>query len=98
MAGRTNSAAHTKAVAQVQQGMRQLTRGLRLMAKGIVREAESAARGRRRTASPGRRIHGQYIGLIRNMPARDKAKVRAVHAEQGVEAAIKVAREMRRAG
>jgi hypothetical protein len=96
MRGRTNSAAHTRAISKVQEGLRQVTRGLQLLTKEILKEVKSTARGGRRTPSPGRRLHGRYIGLIRNLPVRAKAKVRAVRAKKGVEAAIKMAEELRR--
>ncbi len=83
------------AVTTVQEGLRQLSQGLRLLTREILKEAESALCGSPRPPSPGRRIHGQYIGLIRNMAAKDKARVRAIHAKKGVEAAIKLARELR---
>ncbi len=95
MPGKDNSPAHAKAVTTVQEGLRQLSQGLRHLTREILREAESVARGPHRPPSPGRRVHGQYIGLIRNMAAKDKAKVRALHAKKGVEAAIKMARELR---
>jgi hypothetical protein len=79
-------------------GLHQLTRGLRLLTREIVKEANGTARGRRHKPSPGRRLHGQYIGLIRTLPLRKKAMVRAVHAKKGVEAAIRMAREMRHSG
>ncbi len=96
MPGRDNSPALANAVTAVQEGLRQLSQGLRLLTREILKEAESVVRGRHRPPSPGRRIHGQYIGLIRNMAAKDKAKVRAIHAKRGVEAAIKMALELRR--
>jgi hypothetical protein len=96
MAAGSYSAARTKAVAHVQAGIRQLSRGLRLLTREILKEVNGASRGRRHKPSPGRRLHGQYIGLIRNLSVRKKAMVRAVHAKKGVEAAIRMAREMRR--
>jgi hypothetical protein len=89
-----NSAAHARAVTEVQRGIHQLSRGLRLLAREVISEAKSS--GRRRKPSPGRRLHGQYIGLIRNLSLRKKAMVRAIHAKKGVEAAIRMARELRR--
>jgi hypothetical protein len=91
-----SSAAHARAVNQVQEGMRQLHRGLRLLANDVISEAKSTARVRRHKPSPGRQLHGQYIGLIRNLSTRKKAQVRAVRTRNGVEAAIRKAREMRR--
>ncbi len=98
MTASKNSAAHLKAVAEVRNGLRTLTRGLQHLTREILKEAESAAQGPRRLPSPGRRIQGQYIGLIRNMAAVDRAKVHAIHAKKGVEAAITMARKLRHSG
>ncbi len=85
------------AIGMVQDGLRRLTRGLRILTREIAEQAELGVKARNHAPSPGRRIHGQYIGLIRNLAAVDKAKVRAIHAKKGVEAAIKMARELRHA-
>ena len=95
MAGRRGSTAHRTAVREIKAGLRSLMRGLRRLAKEAQKEAPRRP-GSRRKVSPGRRIHGRYIGLIRNLPVRAKAKVRAVRARKGVEAAIKMAQELRR--
>lgn len=95
MQGTHNSTGHIHAVQEVRAGLRQLARGLRQLTREIQRQAESAANGRNHPPSPGRRIHGRYIGLIRNMAAGDRTKVRAVHARWGVEAAIKLALQLR---
>jgi len=94
MAGRPTSSAQKSAVREIQAGLRALARGFRLLAKETSKKAMTRRTGRR--VSPGRRIHGRYIGLIRNMTAQDKAKVRAIHAKKGVEAAIKMALGLRR--
>ena len=95
MAGRRGSTRHRKAIREIQAGLRTLMRGLKLLAKQARKEGERRS-GSRRMVSPGRRVHGRYIGLIRNLPLREKAKVRAARAKQGVEAAIKMAEELRR--
>ena len=94
MADRPTSSAQTSAVREIQAGLRTLARGFRLLARETAKEAKP--KRTRRKVSPGRRIHGRYIGLIRNLPLREKAKVRAVRAKNGVEAAIKMAEELRR--
>jgi hypothetical protein len=86
----------SRAVKEVQAGLNRLSRGLRMLAREIIREARRAGRVRNARVSPGRRRHGRYIGLIRNLPAREKSQVRAVRAKKGVDAAIKVAMEIRR--
>jgi len=86
----------SRAVKEVQAGLNRLSRGLRMLAREIIREAERAGKARSHRVSPGRRRHGRYIGLIRNLPVRVKAQVRAVHAKKGVDAAIKMALTMRR--
>ena len=94
MAGRPTSLAQKSAVREIQAGLRTLARGFRLLARETSKKAMTRRTGRK--VSPGRRIHGRYIGLIRNLPLREKAKVRAIHAKKGVEAAIKMAEELRR--
>ena len=86
----------SRAVKEVQAGVSRLSRGLRMLAREIIREAGRAGKTRRGRVSPGRQRHGRYIGLIRNLPARQKAKVRALRAKKGVDAAIKMAMELRR--
>src|SRR5262245_55153713 len=96
MAKRAGAQSRSKAVMEIQAGLKRLSRGFRLLTRELVEEAANSGRGRRRKASPGRRVHGRYIGLIRNLPPRAKAQVRAVRARRGVDAAIKMARELRR--
>jgi hypothetical protein len=72
-----------------------LTRGLSLLAREIAHEAAPRGHGLRRRVSLGRRLHGRYIGLIRNLPRQQKARVRAARARKGVEAAIRMARKLR---
>ena len=96
MQSRERGTSRSRAVREVQSGLNQLTRGLRMLAREIVKEAGRAGRVRKTRVSPGRRLHGRYIGLIRNLPTRQKAQVRSVRARKGVDAAIKMALEMRR--
>ncbi|HEV8374727.1 MAG TPA: hypothetical protein VGR38_00675 [Candidatus Polarisedimenticolia bacterium] len=86
----------SKAVREIQAGLKRLSRGFRLLTRELVEEASRHGGARRKKVSPGRKIHGRYIGLIRNLPGRQKAKVRALRARRGVQAAIRMAREMRR--
>jgi len=96
MPQRAGASSRSKGVKEIQAGLRRLSRGFRLLTKELLEEAARSSGGRRKKASPGRRIHGRYIGLIRNLPVRAKARVRAVRSRRGVAAAIKMAREMRR--
>jgi len=52
------------------------------------------------TITPKRRaalkLQGQYMGYMRQLPARKKALVKAVKEKRGVEAAIAAARKLRR--
>jgi len=96
MGARSRSAAQTRAVQEIRAGIRRLMGGFRLLTREVLKQAKSRARVGERKVSPGRRLHGRYIGLIRNFPAREKAKVRALRAQRGVEAAIKMALELRR--
>jgi len=96
MRQRAGVQSRSKAVREIQAGLKRLSRGFRLLTREVLEEAARPGNGRGRRISPGRRIHGRYIGLIRNLPVRQKAKVRALRARRGVEAAIKMARVMRR--
>jgi len=95
MPGRSRVRTRARAVRDIQTGIRRLTRGLSLLAREIAREASTRGGGRRRRVSLGRRLHGRYIGLIRNLPRKAKARVRAARARRGVEAAIRMARKLR---
>jgi hypothetical protein len=61
--------------------------------------AKSAGKPRRKLKlMPARlkalRLHGRYLGYIRQLKAKAKAEVRALRAKKGVEAAIKRARKL----
>jgi hypothetical protein len=96
MSQRASALSQSKAVKEIHAGLRRVSHGFRLLTRELMEEAAHSSTGQKRKASPGRRIHGRYIGLIRNLPTRAKAEVRAVRARRGVEAAIKKALEMRR--
>ena len=95
MPGRSRVRTRARAVRDIQTGIRRLTRGLSLLAREMAREASPRSGGRRRRVSLGRRLHGRYIGLIRNLPRKQKARVRTTRARRGVEAAIRMARKLR---
>jgi hypothetical protein len=96
MPQRAGALTRSKGVLEIHAGLRRVSRGFRLLTRELIQEATNSSAVRRRKASPGRRVHGRYIGLIRNLPERDKAQIRAIRARRGVEAAIKKALEMRR--
>ena len=63
--------------------------------------APSRGAGRRKLKlSPARRaslkLQGQYMGYLRNLKPRQKARVKALRATKGVRAAILVARKLAR--
>jgi|SRR5262249_12738220 len=86
----------SRGVKEIQAGLKRVSRGFRLLTRELMEEAANSTGGQRRKPSPGRRVHGRYIGLIRNLPTKAKAEVRAVRARRGVAAAIRKALEMRR--
>ena len=55
------------------------------------------ALGRPRAVSDGRRLHGQYIGRLRSLKGRDRARVQAVRNKKGAAEAIKLADRLLRA-
>jgi hypothetical protein len=61
-----------------------------------------AGRSRKLRLSSARRaalkLQGQYMGYLRNLKPRQKARVRALRAQKGVEAAISFARKLACAG
>jgi len=75
-----------------------LTR-LAARAKHMGREVASPARSARKlNLSPARRkalqLHGQYMGFIRQLTPRAKARVRAIRMSKGLKAAIAKARKL----
>lgn len=54
------------------------------------------ALGRPRAVSDGRRLHGQYIGRLRSLKGRDRARVQAVRNKKGPAEAIKLADKLLR--
>lgn len=60
--------------------------------------AQPATRRPRRKPSPKRlaalKLQGQYMGHIRNLAPRQKARVKALRGEKGIDAAIRLAKEL----
>ena len=54
------------------------------------------AAGRPRAVSDGRRLHGQYIGRLRSLKGRDRARVQAVRNKKGPAEAIRLADKLLR--
>jgi len=52
--------------------------------------------GRPHAVSDGRRLHGQYIGRLRSLKGRDRARVQAVRNKKGAAEAIKLADKLLR--
>jgi hypothetical protein len=51
------------------------------------------------TKKPGRVLHGKYIGYLKHLPNREcRRRVRKVRALEGVRAAIREARRIKREG
>ncbi len=85
-------------------------RALRVLEKALTRLAAQArtsgrngsapARGKRRQLklSPARlkalRLHGRYLGYVRQLKPRQRAQVKAIREKKGVRAAIKRARKL----
>ena len=97
MARRMNGARSVRAMNDIEQGLRMLTLGLRRLAKDLtaIRAVPGERIAPRRPVTRALRLQGRYMGLIRNLPARKKARVMAIRAERGVERAIAMARELR---
>ncbi|HEX3698838.1 MAG TPA: hypothetical protein VH374_25940 [Polyangia bacterium] len=51
---------------------------------------------RSHSVSDGRRLHGQYIGRLRSLKGRDRARVQAVRNKKGAAEAIKLADKLLR--
>jgi hypothetical protein len=60
--------------------------------------ASPGRRGRKLRLSPARRaslkLQGQYMGYLRGLKSRQKARVKALRASQGVHAALRLARKL----
>jgi hypothetical protein len=63
-----------------------------------VEGARPAASRPRRKPSPKRlaalKLQGQYMGHVRNLRPRQKARVKALRGEKGIDAAIRLAKEL----
>ena len=75
-------------IAKLTEDLSRLARGARRSGSGTTKPHGPVSKGRQR--------HGRYIGLLRHLPRRAQAKVRAVRKRQGVEAAIKAAERLKK--
>ncbi len=95
MPNRIHRTRKTRALKDIEAGLKQLTIGLRGLAREIaVGNTASEAKSRRKV-TPALRLQGRYMGLIRTLPLRKKRKVKAIRASKGVHEAIRAARKMR---
>ncbi len=83
------------ALKDIEAGLRQLTIGLRGLAREISSGKANGTGVRRRKVTRALRLQGRYMGLIRTLPKRKKAKVMAIRASKGVDQAIRAARLFR---
>ena len=83
-----------KAVTAINRAMRRLSDA----ARGAGRTGQK--RKRKLKLTPDRRaalkLQGAYMGYLRNLPAKAKARVKKVRAEKGIRAAIGTARRLGR--
>lgn len=96
-----------RAVREIRRSLSSIGSALERLAPVLERAAVPPPRGgdreapvRRLKPSPARlaalRLHGQYIGYMRNLKPRQKAQVRALREKKGVEAAIALGRKFAR--
>ena len=91
-------------LASARRSLRALEQSLARLAaqvRGINRNNSATPKGKPRRKLkllPARlkalRLHGRYLGYIRQLKSRAKAEVRALRAKKGVKAAIKRARKL----
>ena len=97
-----------KAAQQASTALRSLARSLdamgtefRAMAKTAAKSGPARSAAPRKALSPAARnflkLQGQYLGLVRHLPARHRAAVKALKAKKGYPAAIRAALKLRKA-
>jgi len=94
---RKSTARRARAMRDIEQGLKMLNSGLRRLARDVstIRAAGNGRPERRRPVTRALRLQGRYMGLIRTLPLRLKAQVKAIRAKQGVEQAIRKARALK---
>jgi hypothetical protein len=100
---RSRSGSLSRNISSVRRSLRTLERALARLALGLKaeasRKAEPLSKPRRKLKlSPARRkalkLHGTYMGYVRQLRLRAKAEVRALREKKGVKAAIARARKL----
>jgi hypothetical protein len=94
-----NLSAIDVAFAELERTLAQLSKRVRQVARNAARKTEPVfAKRRQLKLTPKRRaqlkLQGAYMGYMRQLGPRQKARVKAVKAKRGFEAAISVARGM----
>jgi len=89
-----NRGKNAQAVKTIDHGLRQLRRGLVLLARAG--SSTNHAPKPRRRVTTGLRLQGRYMGTIRTLSIKKRAKCRALRAKSGVVAAIRLARSFQR--
>ena len=93
----------TTSLRAIRRSVAQIERSLAVLAKAI-RSTSAAApaasrKGRKLKLSPARKaalaIQGEYIGHMRHLTARNKAKVKALKAAKGMKAAVALAKKLK---
>ena len=92
----------TSSLRAIRRSVAQIERSLAVLAKALKSGAaapESSRKGRKLKLSPARKaalaIQGEYIGHMRHLNARDKAKVKALKAAKGMKAAVALAKKLK---
>jgi len=95
MPKKLNHVTTSRAMKDIEAGLRKLTVGLRSLARDIGRGRGNGKAARRRPVTPALRLQGRYMGLIRTLPRGKKDRVKAIRASKGVNEAIRMARELK---
>ncbi|HEV8121877.1 MAG TPA: hypothetical protein VGQ67_12845 [Candidatus Polarisedimenticolia bacterium] len=97
MARHATSVRHARTMQDIEKGLKMLNVGLRRLARevGSLRVSGNGRPERKRPVTRALRLQGRYMGLIRTLPPRLKAKVKGIRARQGVEQAIRKARSLK---
>ncbi len=89
-----------QAIRDIRLSLRALERGFGKLSGALARSLSraKATAGKKLRLSPKRRaalrVHGQYLGFMRNLSDAKKAKVKALKVKKGYPAAIALARKL----